>query len=156
MCPGGDICNIIQINFPNFHLQAKCHYSKYPIPRLWCIFCYIPLSNNLSLEIMMHIDLHCSKIWIVRLYIEILPTCQPWFWEGFPRNTLQVWKVAIRAILMRQQKVSSARETSQTEFFRFAIKRNTFCFENLCNLHPKICVFVRIRCTPSPCTRCTP
>ena len=57
--------------FHNFHLQAKCHYRKYPISWLWCIFCYIPVSNNLSLQIMMHIDLHCSKIWIVRLYIEI-------------------------------------------------------------------------------------
>ena len=69
LCPGGDIYNITKSSFHDFHLQAKCHYSKYPIHRLWCIFCYIPFSNNLSLQIMMHIYLHCSKIWIVRLYI---------------------------------------------------------------------------------------
>ena len=34
---------------------------------------------------------------------------------------------------MRQQKVSSARETSQTEFFRFAIK--IFFFENKIGTH---------------------
>ena len=67
------IYNITKYGFYHFHLQAKCHYSKYPIPWLWCIFCYIPVSNNLRLQIMMHIDLHCSSIWIVRLYIEILP-----------------------------------------------------------------------------------
>ena len=34
LCPGGDIYNITKNSFHDFHLQAKCHYSKYPIPRL--------------------------------------------------------------------------------------------------------------------------
>ena len=56
-------------------------------------------------------------------------------------DMLQVWKAAICAILIRQQKVSSSRNSSRTEFFRFAIKSYPFLYKKWFKLHPKIWLF---------------
>mgnify|MGYP001272693359 CR=1 FL=1 len=61
---------------------------------------------------------------------------------------LNVRKVAIQANLIRQQKVSTPRESSQTELFRFAMKRYSLLLEKLCKLHPKICFFGPSRVYP--------
>ena len=54
---------------------------------------------------------------------------------------LQVRKSAIRTILIHQQKVGSSRNSSRTEFVRFAIKNWPFIYKKWFKLHPKIWLF---------------
>ena len=59
----------------------------------------------------------------------------------FRKNMLQVRKAAICLILIRQQKVSSSRNSSRTAFFRFAIKRYPFLNKKWLKFPPKIWLF---------------
>ena len=86
---------------------------------------------------------HCSSFSHFEEFI-----FSPKFWDGFLTNVLNVRKVAIQANLIRQQKVSTPRESSQTELFRFAMKRYSLLLEKLCKLHPNIRFFGPSRVYP--------